>query len=204
MGQYYKGRKIGTCEIMYYMRLTEAKKLADMGASDDDGIKFNEYLTDNITMFRFPFPDEDQRELADVGYESHEKRFIVPAIGIDAGHDTITVHSTRKDGGDGINIFIPCPYSEEFKDANIKTSTGGPGGQKLDVLFEGMRNGEVKTIFACSRCGAMQRFSGDDIEKIKEQARNYYAWCDTTDKNPEYKGNQELYDRAMTIINRIN
>lgn len=200
MGQYYKKSKIGTCESMYYMRLSEAQELAKHGAADDDGIKFSDYLTDGRTKWRFPFPDEDAGIPDDCKYN---KSFMIPSGDIEVGHGEICI-SNNIDGGNNVNIFLPCPYSKEFKEAGIRTSTGGPGQQMLKVVMEGMRDGKVKTIFECARCGEMQRFSDDDVEKIKKAAIEYFEPYDTTGKNPQYDGNQGLFDYAMEIIKRIH
>lgn len=202
MGQYYKGRKIGTCERMYYMRLEEAEKLARLGAADDDGIKFKEYLTDNITAFRFPFPDEDAG-LPDM--IKHDKGFNLPAGGAEVHHETICVsNDLQHSSGGNVNIFLPCPYSDEFKAAGIKTSTGGAGEQLLTVLYEGMRDGKKKTIFACARCGAQQRFSDEDVAKIKTRALEYFEPYNTEGKNKGFDGDQQRYDYAKKIIDRLN
>ena len=42
MGQYLKQQKIGTCESMYYLTLSEAQALAKQEAQDDDGITFDD------------------------------------------------------------------------------------------------------------------------------------------------------------------
>lgn len=207
MGQYYKGRKIGTCESMYYMRLVEAQALAAMGAKDDDGIPFKEYLADNVTRFRFPFPDEDDGLQTDNPRYDFERGYLVPAGDVEINHSTITVANQFKGGGNNVNILLACPYSQEFKDARIKTSTGGAGPQMLEVLYEGIRDGEVKTVFACARCGAQQRFSSDDVEKIKTATKEYYSHYDCTGKSEEYErlhGPQSRYDTALKIIERIH
>jgi len=195
MGQYYKGKKIGTCECMYYMRLEEAQKLAEQGAMDDDKISFKEYLADNQTKWRFPFPDEDNGIPKGCQYN---KSFMVPSGDIEVEHSEIWFHNERKGGGGGFNISIPCPHSEEFKKlcgakVGVSTSVGGSGEQMLNVIMEGIRDGEngdrvKKTIFECSRCESMQRFSDDDIEKLKERAKEYYP------KNED----------AIKIIDRIS
>lgn len=215
MGQYLKDRKIGTCESMYYMRLSEAKELARIGEKDNDGISFKEYLADGVTRWRFPFPSEDLNEGGDddggdimAMQKAYNKGFKVPAGGIEIGHDTICVHNEHEGGGHGVNIFLPCPYSKEF---TLKTSTGGAGEQFLSVKYQAMRykndasTGEMeeKTIFACARCGSQQRFSDDDIEKIKARATEYFSAYDTRGKNLTYSGNQGLYFEAMKIIKRI-
>jgi hypothetical protein len=204
MGQYLKGRKIGTCECMYYMRLSEAQELAEQGRKDDDGISFASYIDDNQTKFRFPFPDEDNGIPNNCQYN---KSFKIPAGDIEVGHQDICV-SNSIDGGDNVNIFIPCLYSKEFKQMGIKTSYGGIGEQFLDVTMEAIRTDEngkkvKKTIFECSRCHQMQRFSDEDVKKIKARATEYFKAVipyDTTGKNPAYQG---LFDYAMEVIKRI-
>lgn len=209
MGQYYKGEKIGTCDTMYYMRLGRAKQLAELGARDDDKIAFSDYLKDNVTKWRFAFPDEDTHDTVQQNRWAHDKTFMLPAGGVEVSHDTITIHNEHKKGGHGINIFVPCPHSKEF---NIKMSSGGAGEQFVGVLFQAMRDhiggdGKIvrkeKTIFQCARCGAMQRFSDEDIEKIKARTKEYFEVYNMKDKNPTYKGDQARYDYAMEVINRI-
>ena len=205
MGQYYKGNKIGTCESMYYMRLEQAQKLESQGQSDDDGILFSEYLTDNVTRFRFPFPNEDglsQEELLNI--TDYSPSFEIPAGCLeDVGHSDKCYSSQNESGKRNVNMFVPCIHSEEFKKLGIQLSSGGAGEQFLSVKMQGMRDGEEKTIFACSRCGAQQRFSDDDIVKLKAHATKAFRCYDMTGKNPEYEGNQELYEEAMEIIKRI-
>lgn len=201
MGQYLGGRKIGTCENMYYMRLEEAEQLAEQGKADDDGILFSDYLKDNQTRWRFSFPDEDGKDI----FEDYNKVFTIPAVNVKTSHDVICVHNAHKGGGHGMNIMIPCPHSEEFKNLNgVETSTGGAGPQFLDVKFQAIRDGNIKTVFACSRCGQLMTFGDEEIEKVKKQAIEYFKAYDTTGKNPDYAGgNQALYDYAMRVLERI-
>lgn len=233
MGQYIKDRKIGTCESMYYMRLSEAQELARIGARDNDGVAFAEYLKDGATRFRFPFPDEDILDGDLAGGDNdggdiekmqkvYNAGFSIPAGGVEVNHDRICLHNEHEGGGHGINIFIPCPYSKEFREQGIKTSTGGSGEQWLKVRYFAMRAENpqcvctaacgagmghrsltVHTIFACARCGQEQRFGADDVERIKARAREYFAVYDRTGKNDSYGGNQGLYDYAMKVIARI-
>ena len=199
MGQYYKGKKIGTCESMYCMRLSEAQELAKQGKSDDNGIKFEEYLTDNTTRFRFPFPDEDKGIPDDC---RHNKGFDVPAENIKMEHDDLAFHSSIEGAGGGVNIFIPCLHSDKFKDliawsnGKISLSRGGSGLQHLTILFNAIRDGKEKTIFSCARCGHQQRFSDDDIDEIKTNAKGYYSVYKQIDEETGHKrtgGNHYLH-----------
>jgi hypothetical protein len=213
MGQYYKGKKIGTCESMYYMRMTEAEKLAKIGARDDDGIKFSEMLTDGVTRFRFPFPDEDAMERAGTLYmvENAFKGFTLPAGGVKVEHGTVTM-SNNPAGilGGNINIFVPCPYSDAFKDSGLKSSPIGE--QYIDVKFEGMRYAnETKTgalvkksIFSCSRCGELQRLPDEEVAKLKARGLEYFEVYNREGKNDRYEGDQEKYNTAIEVIKRLN
>jgi len=185
MGQYYNGTKIGTCENMYYLRLEKARKLAEMGACDDDNIPFLTYVNDGETRFRFPFPQED--EMADdlVNAQLFDEGFLVPCPEeVEISHATICMGSTLYNKTDNVNVFIPCLHSKEFKETGIKTSTP-PFHQFLKVCYKAMRpkivNGEEtkelveSTLFECARCGQLQRVSHEEMEKIKEMATEYYT-----------------------------
>lgn len=214
MGQYYKGRKIGTCESMYYMRMSEAEKLAKMGACDDDGIKFSDMLKDGVTRFRFPFPKEDGKDLlgSDVMWS---QGFVLPAGGVAIEHGNVCISSQpaqdTKDntGRENINIFVPCPYSQAFKDLGLKSSRIGE--QFIEVKFEGMRFAnetrtgalERKTIFECLRCGNLQRLPAEEVAKLKARALEYFEHYNEEGKNEGYKGDQERYDEAVKIINNL-
>jgi len=209
MGQYYKDRKIGTCECMYYMRLEEAQELAKQGARDDDGISFEEYLKDEETRWRFPFPDEDEGIEEDCKYN---KGFDLPVGDVEVNHSNLCFSHQNESGGHNVNVFIPCLHSKDFKDleawanGKISLSTGGAGEQFLTVLFNAIRDGKEKTIFSCARCGQQQRFGDDDVEKIKERALEYYKDYKQIDEKTGYKreyGNQGLYEYAKKIIERI-
>ena len=144
MGQYFKGDKIGTCENMYYLKLNEAQEMAALGLADDDGITFKEYLGDNVTRWRFPWPEEDDLKGSFVEREPF-KSFDLPCP-VAVNHQDIVVHNKHKSGGYGMNIWIPCPHSPEF---HLETSTGGAGEQFVSVKFQALRDGKEKTIFAC-------------------------------------------------------
>ncbi len=204
MGQYYKGSKIGTCETMYYMRLEEAKDLALQGAKDDDGIGFDDYVLDNTTRFRFPFPNEDGwTHIALVGKDDFAPTFELPAQRLKINHQDICVSNSFKKGGSNVNILLPCPHSEEFKKSGIKMSNGGAGMQYVSVKYQAIRDEKEKTIFECPRCHQEQRFDDDTVEEIKKQSLEHFECYNMKGKNPSYGGNQGLYDYAMEIIKRI-
>ena len=201
MGQYYKKNKIGTCECMYYLTLAEAQVLASKGARDDDDIAFKEYLEDNTTRFRFPFPDEDNTAgsvdlfMAHNGKREPFKTFLLPCP-IEINHDDICISNSHPGGGYNVNIFLPCLHSKEFNALNIRTSQGGAGEQFIGVEFQAIREGKIKTIFKCARCRQSQRFDDSDNEKIKERAKEYFSVYE--------KSNPGQFDYAMKVIERIS
>ena len=196
MGQYYKGEKIGTCENMYYLNLATGQKLAEQSAADDDGVAFSEYLKDNITRWRFAWPEEDGAKFPDCGKDPF-KVFSLPCP-VEVNHDRITVHNTHQGGGYGINIFLPCPHSSNFP---LEMSRGGAGEQFISVKYQAIRDGAEKTIFACARCGHEQRFDDAETVKIKERAKEYFAVYHREEGQPG--GDESYYQYAMKIIERI-
>lgn len=224
MGQYYKGEKIGTCESMYYMRLSQAQKLASIGAVDDDKISFLEYCTDGVTRFRFPFPDEDGVEEAGLysnGYiKAFDRGFLVPVPdGIEINHTHKCAGNTLCDGTHNVNMFIPCIYSEEFKNTGIQLSSGGAGQRYINIMYKAMRpkivDGKetkelvLSTLFECARCGQLQRVSNEEMARIKEMAIEHYsakyrlvAQRDL-DNEPLVAQNKKALDEALETINRM-
>lgn len=225
MGQYYKKSKIGTCECMYYLRLEQAQQLAKQGESDDDGIRFEEYLNDGQTKFRFPFPDEDlafsMKDTPRPDLANYNRGFKIPAgVVKDIEHSTICLSNEHKGGGHNVNIMLPCPHDKKFKDitlAGANLSCGGAGEQYLNIVMEAMRpdgeNGELikRTIFECARCGAMFRMDLEDTKKLKEYLKerynepkegNHYHHDKETAKIM-YEQAKSEWDEIMEIIKRI-
>lgn len=64
MGEYVKlageSVKIGTCEDLYYCTIPQFKRRLPNMKKEDGSAEPKEYLTDGVSRFRFPFPDEDK------------------------------------------------------------------------------------------------------------------------------------------------
>jgi len=182
MGQYYKKTKIGTCENMYYMRLETAQILAEAGARDDDGVLFSDYINDNTTRFRFPWPDEDGRSKTNQlhNVDDFERGFSMPVPAhIQINHSTICVSNTPKNvPGHNVNLILPCPHSEDWREleaAGARMSHGGAGQQYINVQYDAIRDGKRVILFSCARCGQLQRASAEDWATIVEHAREHFA-----------------------------
>lgn len=206
MGQYYNGVKIGTCENMYYMRMTQAEKLR--GATDDDGVKFSDYLADGVTRWRFPWPDEDGCEKAglfysNVSYFNRGYTLRVPAD-VDINHANRVCIQTK-----GCNVFIPCIHSQQWRDvaaAGVSLSHG-EHAQKIIVRYDAMRDGERAILFECTFCEQLQRASREDWQKIWEHNMEMTRKPVRTsrhDREPEvYAADLEAYKRELEILNRM-
>ena len=201
MGQYYNNRKIGTCETMMYMRLEEAEQLAKCKAADDDGITFASMLTDNVTMFRFPFPDEDNVKGNLLSLPNHSPSFplhLPPDFEIN--HSTVTISH----GQPNVNYFIPCPHSP---DCTIKHSP--LSAPMINIMYQAMRDGEKATLYECSTCGQLQRCSREEMAEVVEYNRELFTQQHMPRKTPQWddpdfvaKQEKELSNKRQ-ILNRI-
>ncbi len=184
--------------MMYYLRLNTAKKLAEQGEKDDDNIPFKDYLTDDVTKFRFPFPNEDDKEneLVSILNYAPTVRFQAYNLNLDHGNMWLSTGVT-----DNINISFPCVYSQEFKDlvTDRKVTSSTIGTQYIDVLMQAVRMGKTRTVFQCPRCNNMAWFTEDDISKWKEQVIPLYAPSHLDDETSKAKKLEML-----EIINRIS
>ena len=176
-------------------------------------------MTDGVTRFRFPFPQED--EIADdlCNAKLFDEGFLVPCPeSVEVNHSTICLGSQLYNKSDNVNIFIPCPHSKEFRDTGIKTSTP-PFHQFLKVCYKAMRpkivdGKETKelvesTLFECARCGQLQRVSHEEMELIKEKAREYYTAKyrlvsqRELDNESLVEQNRKALELALETINRM-
>ena len=220
MGQYYNGSKIGTCETIYYLRLSQAERLAKQGARDDDEISFADYLKDGETKFRFPFPDEDDDFLLEdprPDISDFNRGYLIPVGNVidsfEDNHEEICISNQLQGGGDSVNMFIPCPYSRKFKEMGIRTSIGGFGENKVHIVMEAMRadgkNGELikRTIYKCARCGSLFRITLEETKKLKEYLKEYYkepTRSPGSKSEEQYNGEMERWQERQEIINRIS
>src|SRR4051794_2456173 len=100
MGEYatYRGYtiKIGTTEDMQYLRPDQIDQVSSRTLHD---------ITD--LLFRFPFPDEDDREPGD--FADHDRGLPVQGYEIPAG---LRHHGVQFTSRTGSRVNLPCPYSD--------------------------------------------------------------------------------------------
>jgi len=75
MGEYVKingeSVKIGTCEDLYYVTIPQFKKSLPNMEHAEGSTDPKDYLTDGVSRFRFPFPDEDDSEIG--SFEDYQR-----------------------------------------------------------------------------------------------------------------------------------
>lgn len=176
MGEYFKGIKLGTCENLYYARLSDVQALLGAGEYADPR---------NGYRYRFPFPEEDGTPVGQ--YQEYDKGLRIYFTAADLPDLYAELHSDRWDhiniyhhvSGPNCNIIIPCIYSPAFAQTGLKTSSPGTA---IDIKQQKQVDGEVWTVVACSACGALIRLDRDAafalaayIEKHYTHQGDYYA-----------------------------
>jgi uncharacterized protein involved in tolerance to divalent cations len=172
MGDYTNsGQKIGTCGNAYY---STKKMLKDLYASGERHGDVAGYLnTENYITFAFPFPEYDGKKIGEISNFHEGERidyffdFLNPKESV---HKEITTHIHPK-GGQGINLFTPCPHSDNSKVSN--------NFKKEVVTFRlvgqiNERDGNLKIVAECIYCNTKNVFSKKEanqiIKVIKEKA----------------------------------
>lgn len=156
MGDYLKnGAKIGTCGQAYYA----TKKALEAVRHDEEAAA---YLNpENGCSFAFPFPEYDGKAVGEISNFHDGERadyfFKLPkGSGI---HGTITHHIHPK-GAEGINLFIPCPYS-----AGSNTSRNfNPEFETFRLTSEKYENGKIRVMVECVYCGEKQLLTDSEIK----------------------------------------
>ena len=182
---------------MYYLRLDEARELAQKGEADDDGILFEQMLNDGMTRFRFPFPWEDDTSPEELSAQNFRTKFQLLA------NDAQNLQHEKKAiaSGHGFNIFIPCPNSQEFKElerntnGQIRTNRNGENSSVyVNVVMEAIRDGKRKTVFQCPICEVMFTQPDEDVEAIKRENEEKFSL---------YSKDSEEKKHGKEIIKRI-
>jgi hypothetical protein len=181
MGEYVEDFKLGTCESLYYVRYQDVKQIASIHPQAKTYLDHSKGW-----LYRFPFPDEDKTSGLFPNYENpynYGLEIFVPHDTVESDpkfHNEIC-HSINMNGGHNINVFNPCPYSEDFK--NVKHSHDYDEGlfhkdsqdRKYRVIkirfIKFIQNGGgwvQDTVFECGYCGSMFRVGAETKSRIKD------------------------------------
>lgn len=164
--------KLGVMDDFRYIRHDEAERLAPHEGEGDGGTLAHS-LADASTLWRFPFPWEDQdltRSAQEIAAEI-AKREMSRTTYVEAPmtvvrameHADKVVHMTPRGGGWGVNVWVPCPHSAAG--LKLHQSTGG-ASPILVVHGERHERGEARTIFACGYCEKLYSFTPNEITEF--------------------------------------
>ena len=158
MGEFLNDTKIGTCENLYYARLSQLKKQMDSPATA-------RYLDpEKGFRYRFPFPSEDGTAMGD--FDPYDYGFNIPVFknkGIEIAHGNC-VTEINPEGAHRINLVTPCPITKEkeellyVKIRFLKYDTTGKMENK-DGLY---------LVVECPYCGAMSGLTATESLALTE------------------------------------
>ena len=149
MGEYalFNGEsiKIGTCEDMYYLRFDQRHMVTPVEGNVDP-------VKDAAELrFRFPFPDEDDKEPGD--FSDHDRAVTVnctlPCMAEKVNHRSIQFHAT------GMNVCLPCPDGTESI-AGVRIHKNGYRGN-VRISQQRLVDDRLLLICQCGSCGAAFR-----------------------------------------------
>lgn len=167
MGEYVNNIKLGTCEDLYYARLSQVQAL--QGAE--------EYRNPvNGFRYRFPFPEEDDVAVGE--YEDYDKGLLIfldlvnapklwnLLLDEDWNHQRLS-HSANYRGVCNVNISLPCPLSHDLPLDTKVIELSLNGASKAIVLQQQKQvDGQVWIVVACPYCGAKVRLEPEYAEEV--------------------------------------
>lgn len=206
MGDYLNnGNKIGTCGNGYYTTL----KALELHRGEPEA---NHYLNPkNKCSFAFPYPKYDGKKAGEISqfHEGERSEFIftVPST-VECFHEQMSHHLHPK-GGEGINVFYPCPYMEG---AHVSTNFN-KSNVRFRLMYQRYYNESLHITADCIYCGCSNIFSAEEAEIIVENERRQLdkLRADIERKNRsvyDYEKQdaeqlQRTYDFNKTVLDRI-
>lgn len=186
MGEYIENKrtndvdKLGTCENLYYTTYDEL--LTNSDYSENDKKVF--LKTDSGYRFRFPFPDEIDKNLFIEQNFDRGVLFMIPrTANVELSHDDEmfnrffkTIDNVTLDYG----YLMPCPESENNKMKKFLWNTADR--KPIEIVQQKMTsffgNGsELVTVARCPYCNARSLMTKDEIEEMIKHI----------DKNDEFR-----------------
>jgi len=174
--------KIGTCEMMYYLRIEDRRNVIpesnSLNPAKETGL-----------FWRLPFPEEDDILLGEYepfkGLRLYKKR--EPINGRDQGHDDFEQQELMKDPGTiqlrhdcGLLVNMPCYHGLALPDSPPDGKCFWNGKSwflELSYVKE-LSDGKITPIVSCRHCRKMWRFTWDEVlpyvsGEIKERLEKY-------------------------------
>lgn len=197
MGDYLRnGAKIGTCGRAYYA----TKKQLEALKSEPEAAYY--LKPENGCRFAFPFPEYDKRKVGEFSnfHEGERVDYFMKLPKSWGGHHGRISHHIHPRGGQGVNLFSPCPQSEQHNGSRFY---GDHNVFRLNeqVYFEGKLHVSVTCIY----CGEDNILTREEAEYIANEVENgkQYGKYHKEDNTPEY--NREIAARIRaTYSDRIS
>lgn len=164
--------KLGTCEDLYYTRFEQLQENIALSLllCKPGNLKPEEYLNpEKGFRYRFPFPDEDQIEIGD--FNDYNKSVeILLDYSVEFDHEKVCLSISKKGtSNSNINIYVPCPYSENFKSVDVCYRSDHR--QSIEIIQQKQIDKELWTVIRCPYCHAAIRLEKVEAMKLAECVR---------------------------------
>lgn len=155
--------KIGTCEMMYYLRYEDRHKVSPRpDRNDTDPSTF-----ENV-FWRLPFPDEDHVLPGD--YENHGRAERLYTKD-DCCATALTAELTSNDGiiqlhhESGLLLNVPCTHGRELPDTTGTSIKSFWNGKSWFFELAHLKNTEegILPVIHCRFCRSMWRFTWAEV-----------------------------------------
>ena len=194
-----KNEKIGTCGHAYYATKEMLENEHNLDPSDGE---VNYYLNPkNKCHFAFPFPKYDGKKIGEMSnfHKGDREEFTFSFETDESAHGTITHHVHPK-GAQGINLFVPCPYTDEkVASRNFNKET-----KIFRLVGQHYFKGELLLTAECVYCKTLNVFSNEESLKLAEQLRKESEKLIKSAKNNYYHESERVrYENEATFLMEI-
>lgn len=154
--------KLGTMDDWRYVRYEEAQRLAPLDAGANTNIR--SFLNDERTLWRFPWPDEDEFSVAAIDQRQMFRTLLFACAELTCEHTQrcVSIHPEGVTSGYNVNVWITCPRQAA---AGMKTSPVPP---LFNLYGQRFRAGQPRTIFRCAWCGQPFSLTPEELIPVRE------------------------------------
>lgn len=206
MGEYFKGKKLGTCDnLMYVTRREVEDRVLQYPMEKNTEAGSLPYLKDYLNLesryiYRFEYEDEKALNWNDDKEAFKTITFDIDSSCVEFEHrEFAQVHF---DNGECYNLPF-CIYDRKIKELGIK-KVSSPNEIKLSIVGERYTN-EIPdgyTILKCSCCGAMFGLSEDEADNVAKALR--FAGYEYESKKIKPVAKRKTIDKATFISEVIS
>ena len=204
MGEYFKEKKLGTCEHLMYVTRKEIENRVQqhpMEKNTDSGsLKYlKDYLNlDFNFLYRYEFEDElnkkwdeDRDPFKTIVFEVDSKKVEVPH----RDFKQVTL-----DNGECYNVPF-CFYSDKAKELGIK-KVSSPDKIKIAIVGERYtkNNPQGYTVFKCACCNEMFSLSEDEVPFVENVLRLEGYAFESTKIKARYKRKKISKEEFITKV----